>query len=147
MPGRAVGQAAGSRRLLTVDEVASRSGMPEAALDSYHRHGLLPAPRLIGGQPCYDVRVLRQLALLALAEGAGMEPSAIADLVPADEPSARVAQQRWEILAQRRLADLHGTAAAQAVQGCLDCQCMNLSRCPLIAAGRERRLPRAAHGC
>jgi MerR family transcriptional regulator, redox-sensitive transcriptional activator SoxR len=146
MPSRAAGQAAGSRRLLTLAEVTSRSGMAASAIDSYHRHGLLPAPRLIGGQVCYGVRVLRQLALLALAEGAGIQPADMAGLVPADEPSARVARQRWELLAQRRLADLHGTPAAQAVQGCLECRCMNLSRCPLIAAGRERRLPQAADG-
>jgi len=139
MPGRPARRKTGPRRLLTLHEAARRAGTHPATVDAYQRHGLLPPPQLIGSQPYYGVRVLRQLALLALAEGSGIEFADLAHVVPADEPSAQVARQRWEQLAQRRLEELRGTSAAEAVQGCLECRCMNLSRCPLIVSVLRRR--------
>jgi MerR family transcriptional regulator, redox-sensitive transcriptional activator SoxR len=136
MTGRPGARAGGCRRLLGLQEVASRSGIDPAALLAYRRHGLLPPPDYIAGQPHYDVRVLRQLALITIAQGSGIRAAELAQLIPADEPSARIARERWAQLAQRRLAELQESQAVQAVQGCLDCRCMNLSRCPLIASGR-----------
>jgi MerR family redox-sensitive transcriptional activator SoxR len=136
MAGKPGTRAGGCRRLLGFHEVTSRSGIDPAALHAYRRHGLLPPPDYIAGQPHYGVRVLRQLALITIAQGSGIRPAELAQLIPADEPSARIARERWAQLAQRRLAELQESQEAQAVRGCLDCRCMNLSRCPLIASGR-----------
>jgi MerR family redox-sensitive transcriptional activator SoxR len=131
--------ASGPRRLLTLDEVAGRAGIEPAALHVYRTQGLLPPAQYVEGRPHYGVRVLRQLALIAIAEGSGIEAADLARLIPADQPSARVARERWAELAQLRLTELHGRHEAEAVQGCLECRCMNLSRCPLIASGRAGR--------
>src|SRR5262245_54066182 len=103
MTGRPGKGASNCRRLLTLHEVTSRAGIDPAALHAYQGDGLLPPPEYIAGRPHYGVRVLRQLALITIAEGSGIGPADLAHLIPADEPSAQVARERWALLAQRRL--------------------------------------------
>ena len=58
--------------LLTVGEVAERSGFATSALRYYEREGLLSASRTSGGQRRYERSVLRRLAFIRAARNIGL---------------------------------------------------------------------------
>ena len=60
------------RDLLTIGEVADRSGFPQSALRFYEREGLLQATRTSGGQRRYERSVLRRLAFIRAARTIGV---------------------------------------------------------------------------
>ena len=61
--------------LLTIGEVADRSGFPQSALRFYEREGLVRTTRTSGGQRRYERSVLRRLAFIRAARtiGVGLE--------------------------------------------------------------------------
>ena len=58
--------------LLTIGEVAHRSGFPQSALRYYEREGLLNTTRTSGGQRRYERSVLRRLAFIRAARTIGV---------------------------------------------------------------------------
>jgi MerR family redox-sensitive transcriptional activator SoxR len=58
--------------LLTVGEVAQRSGFAPSALRFYERQGLVSATRTSGGQRRYQRSVLRRLAFIRAARNIGL---------------------------------------------------------------------------
>ena len=61
-----------SNDLLTVSEVAHRSGFAASALRYYEREGLIAASRTSGGQRRYQRNVLRRLAFIRAARNVGL---------------------------------------------------------------------------
>jgi MerR family transcriptional regulator, redox-sensitive transcriptional activator SoxR len=61
-----------ARDLLTIGEVAHRSGFPQSALRYYEREGLLHTTRTSGGQRRYERSVLRRLAFIRAARTIGV---------------------------------------------------------------------------
>src|SRR3954468_10680790 len=64
--------------LLTVSEVADRSGFAPSALRFYEREGLLVATRTAGGQRRYERGVLRRLAFIRAARNVGLSLEEVA---------------------------------------------------------------------
>ena len=58
--------------VLTVSEVADRSGFAASALRYYEREGLIEASRTSGGQRRYARSVLRRLAFIRAAGNVGL---------------------------------------------------------------------------
>ena len=58
--------------LLTVSDVADRSGFAPSALRFYEREGLIKARRSGGGQRRYERGVLRRLAFIRAAQHVGL---------------------------------------------------------------------------
>src|SRR4051794_24166916 len=61
-----------SRDVLTVSEVARRSGFASSALRYYESQGLIQATRSSGGQRRYQRQVLRRLAFIRAAGNVGL---------------------------------------------------------------------------
>src|SRR5438445_2111685 len=61
-----------SADLLTVSEVAHRSGFAPSALRFYEREGLISAERTTGNQRRYERGVLRRLAFIRAARNVGL---------------------------------------------------------------------------
>ncbi len=59
-------------RLLTVGEVAKRSGVAVSALHFYESKGLIQATRNAGNQRRYTPVVLRYIAVIKIAQSAGI---------------------------------------------------------------------------
>ena len=66
--------------LLTVSEVAARSGFAPSALRFYEAQGLLSAARTSGGQRRYERSVLRRLAFIRAARNIGLSLEEIAEV-------------------------------------------------------------------
>jgi len=67
-----------SNDLLTVGQVADRSGFATSALRYYERVGLITTTRSSGGQRRYERNVLRRLAFVRAARNVGLSLDEVA---------------------------------------------------------------------
>lgn len=121
---------------LTVGEVAARSGVAVSALHFYEQHGLITSRRTPGNQRRYKRDVLRRLALIRVAQRAGVPLSEIAAALASLPEGRTPSREDWERMALvwreelderiRRLQQIR-----DAFSDCIGCGCMSLDRCPL----------------
>ena len=57
--------------MLTIGEVARRTGVEASALRYYEKQGVLPPARRAGGQRRYDEQAVRMVLVLRFAQQAG----------------------------------------------------------------------------
>jgi MerR family redox-sensitive transcriptional activator SoxR len=144
-----------STDLLTVGEVARRSGFATSALRFYEAQGLIAATRTAGGQRRYERSVLRRLAFLRAARNVGLsleEVAAALATLPAGRAPSRADWTRlsrgWRSRLDEQIAAL--TALRDGLDSCIGCGCLSLRRCAIsnpadVAAGDgpgARYLPR-----
>lgn len=125
-----------SRDLLTVGELAARSGFAPSALRFYESHRLLSATRTSGGQRRYQRNELRRLAFIRAARNVGLSLDEIAAAL--DElPAGRVPTKAdWTRLSRgwRSRLDDQISALEQLRDGldsCIGCGCLSLKRCAI----------------
>jgi MerR family redox-sensitive transcriptional activator SoxR len=122
--------------LLTVGEVAHRSGFAPSALRYYEREGLLTAARSAGGQRRYERQVLRRLAFIRAARNIGLSLEEIkanlASLPGGRTPTVadwtRVSRS-WRSRLDEEIAALQ--ALRDGLDGCIGCGCLSLRTCRL----------------
>lgn len=140
-----------SSDLLTVGEVARRSGFAPSALRFYERQGLLRSTRTAGGQRRYERSVLRRLAFIRAARNIGLSldevAAALGQLPNARTPTradwARLSRS-WRHRLDAQIAAL--TALRDGLESCIGCGCLSLRRCAISnpADVASRRGPGAA---
>jgi MerR family redox-sensitive transcriptional activator SoxR len=121
---------------MRIGEVARRAGVRVSLLRYYEDIGLLPAPARVGGQRRYDESVLRRLAVIDVAQRAGLSLDEIRELIDHgnDPLSGRLRE-----LAERRLADIEALMErAEKVRTWLraatGCGCEAIDDCALFDA-------------
>jgi MerR family redox-sensitive transcriptional activator SoxR len=120
--------------LLTVGEVARRSGFTQSAVRYYDDLGLLSAARTVGGQRRFQRGSLRRLALIRAARNMGLSLDEIAGVL-AGLPRDRVpAQADWAGLSDglgKRLDEQISALEAfrDQLTGCIGCGCMSMDSC------------------
>jgi MerR family redox-sensitive transcriptional activator SoxR len=132
--------------LLTVSEVAERSGFAPSALRFYEREGLIHATRTSGNQRRYERGVLRLLAFVRAARNVGLtldEVSAALATLPDRRTPTRA---DWARLSRGWRHRLDGQIAAleklrDGLDSCIGCGCLSLKKCamqnPADIAGRH----------
>lgn len=116
--------------LLTIGEVAHRTGVAQTALRYYERVGLLPAPSRVGGQRRYQQSILIRLEVIRACKAAGFALDEIAALMGDDGPGKPVARA----LAEAKLngIDVQITAlhrAKEIIQRGMSCECPSIDGC------------------
>ena len=132
--------AKGFAALLTVGEVAARSGVAVSALHFYEAKGLLKSIRSGGNQRRYHRGALRRVAIIKVAQRTGIalsEIKAALDALPSDRP---LSAQDWRRLSARWRADLDArivklTALRDQLGDCIGCGCLSMESCPLRNPG------------
>lgn len=127
---------AGITRELTVGEVAQRSGVAVSALHFYESKGLIASQRNRGNQRRYPRTVLRQVAVIKVAQSTGVPLAAIRDALtslpkgrpPTARDWARLSAS-WRDDLDERIAKL--TRLRDQLDGCIGCGCLSLKTCPL----------------
>ncbi len=89
--------------MLTVGEIARRSGFADSAVRYYERLGLLPATRTSGGQRRFERSTLRRLAFIRAARNIGLSLDEVAAAL-ASLPAGTDADQGRLVPAVQRLA-------------------------------------------
>lgn len=124
---------------ITVGEVASRSGVAVSAIRFYEARGLIRSTRTSGNQRRYARNVLRRIAVIRIAQRAGLSLAEIKDHMDT-LPEGRLTVEEWERLSLgwRELIDKRITSLIQLrdrLGGCIGCGCLSLRKCPLRNAG------------
>lgn len=122
--------------VLSIGELAARSGVAVSALRYYEQVGLLTSTRTAGGQRRYARSALRRIAVVQAAQRVGLTlaevRAAMADL-PADRaPTAREwarLSRSWRPRLDARIAELE--RVRDDLDGCIGCGCLSLQRCRL----------------
>jgi len=124
------------RKLLTVGEVAGRSGLAVSALHFYEAKGLISSIRSSGNQRRFGRDVLRRLGIIKVAQRVGIplaEIQAAFDSLPHGRtPTAA----DWERLSALWKDDLDArinrlTALRDRLTDCIGCGCLSVESCPL----------------
>jgi MerR family redox-sensitive transcriptional activator SoxR len=126
--------------LLTIGEVARRSGVASSALRFYEERGLISSERAGSGHRRYARPVLRRIAFIVFAQRIGLSLNEIgeqlAKLPPERAPTRRDwsrLSSTWSARIDRRIAELELLKAG--LEGCIGCGCLSLDRCQLANPG------------
>ena len=120
--------------LLTIGEVADRSGFPQSALRFYEREGLVRTTRTSGGQRRYERSVLRRLAFIRAARtiGVGLEEVREGlDRLPDGRTPTKADWTRLSKSWRGRLDEQINALVALRdwLDSCIGCGCLSLRRC------------------
>jgi MerR family redox-sensitive transcriptional activator SoxR len=127
--------------LLTISDVARRSGVAASALRFYEERGLIASERVgAGGHRRYPRRVLRRIAFIVFAQRVGLTLEEIggelAKLPPDRAPTRRDwsrLSRGWSARIDDRIAELERLKAG--LTECIGCGCLSLDRCRLTNPG------------
>jgi MerR family redox-sensitive transcriptional activator SoxR len=126
--------------LLTIGEVAERSGMAASAIRFYDHQGLIRAERTPGGQRRFRRDVLRRIAYIRIAQRVGLSleeiVASLAELPVDRAPSLRDWRRLtrgWQDRIDERIALLE--ALRGGLSSCIGCGCLSLRTCALSNPG------------
>jgi MerR family redox-sensitive transcriptional activator SoxR len=122
--------------LLTIGEVARRSGVASSALRFYEQRGLISSERSGQGHRRYPRPVLRRIAFIVFAQRIGLTLEEIGtelrrlppDRAPTRRDWARLSRT-WSSRIEERIAELERLKLG--LEGCIGCGCLSLDRCRL----------------
>lgn len=120
--------------LLTVGEVAHRSGFSPSALRFYERAGLLQASRTSGNQRRYQRNVLRRLAFIRAARNIGLSLDEARDVLARLPEERAPTRSDWTAISQAWRARLDEQIEAlrklrDGLDSCIGCGCLSLRTC------------------
>ena len=122
--------------LLTIGQVADRAAINASHIRFYERVGVLPPPERVAGQRRYRTDVLHRLAIIDVAQRAGLSLEEIAPLTGPDNRSA-AASVHIRALAHEKLPHIDALIMrARAVKHWLEvaqhCDCESADVCGLF---------------
>ncbi|MEG3179802.1 redox-sensitive transcriptional activator SoxR [Sphingomonas sp. LT1P40] len=141
--------------LLTIGELAARTGLSVSAIRFYESRGLVEPIRTSGNQRRFLRSDIRRLSFALIAQRMGLTVQEIAAQL-AQLPLGRTPTlQDWERISRhfraeidRRIAILERTR--DKLDGCIGCGCLSLKKCGLYnpgdQAGTEGKGPRFVLG-
>jgi MerR family redox-sensitive transcriptional activator SoxR len=125
-----------STDVLTVSEVAERSGFAPSALRFYEREGLVHATRTSGNQRRYERNVLRRLAFIRAARNVGLSLDEVAEAMAALPDGRTPTRADWARLSRGWRHRLDDQIAAlerlrDGLDSCIGCGCLSLKNCAM----------------
>jgi len=135
--------------LLTIGDMAARSGVAQSALRYYEREGLIRAIRTGGNQRRYERHELRRIAFIKIAQQVGVSLEEIREALAALPENRTPTKADWARLSARWRRKLEERITLMErlrdqLTGCIGCGCLSLQRCKLI--NPEDRLARRGEG-
>jgi MerR family redox-sensitive transcriptional activator SoxR len=132
--------------LLTIGQVARRSGVAASALRYYDERGLIASERAGSGHRRYPRAVLRRIAFIVFAQRVGLTLEEIgAELARLPDGSAPTRRdwarlsRTWSARIEDRIAELQ--RLKDGLLECIGCGCLSLERCRYANPGdRAARL-------
>jgi MerR family redox-sensitive transcriptional activator SoxR len=132
--------------VLTIGEVARRSGVAASALRFYEERRLIRSERAGSGHRRYPRAVLRRIAFIVFAQRLGLTLDEIGDelaKLPGDRAPTRREWSRlsrtWTSRIDERIGELERLKLG--LTECIGCGCLSLDRCQLANPGdRAARL-------
>jgi MerR family transcriptional regulator, redox-sensitive transcriptional activator SoxR len=132
--------------LLTIQEIARRSGVAASALRFYEERGLIKSERSGAGHRRFPRAELRRIAFIVFAQRVGLSLEEIgaelaklpASRAPTGKDWSRLSSA-WSSRIEKRIAELERLKAG--LTECIGCGCLSLGRCQFAnPADRAARL-------
>ncbi len=125
---------------LSVGEAAARSGVPVSTLHFYESKGLIRSTRSAGNQRRYARAELRRIAIIKVAQRAGIPLAEIRAALASVPPSGPISAREWARLSKHWKRDLDErierlTSLRDQLGDCIGCGCLSLTSCPLRNPG------------
>lgn len=145
--------------LLSIGEVAERSGVSVATVRFYEQRGLVRSVRTSGNQRRFERHTLRRIAVVRAGQRFGLSLAEVGDALetlPVDHPPTKRdwtrLSSRWHALLTARIEAM--TTVRDGLSSCIGCGCLSLRSCPVYNHDDElaaqgpgpRRWPEAARG-
>ena len=126
--------------LLTIGEVAQRSGVATSALRFYEDRGLIRSERAGSGHRRYQRAVIRRVAFILFAQRIGLTLDEVGEelsklpenRVPTRADWAKLSSS-WTARIEDRIAELE--RLREGLTECIGCGCLSLGRCQLANPG------------
>jgi MerR family redox-sensitive transcriptional activator SoxR len=122
--------------LLTIGEVAARSGVAPSALRFYESQGLITSTRTTGNQRRYERAVLRRVGFIRSAQRVGLsleEITAALSTLPGGRTPTKAdwtrLSRQWRGRIEEQIERLE--RLRDRLDGCIGCGCLSLQRCTL----------------
>ena len=127
------------KKELSVGEVAARSGLAVSTIHFYESKGLIQSRRNQGNHRRYPRDVLRRLAVINVAQLAGIPLKEIKEALATIPNEGKITAQHWGRLAKGWRADLNDrierlTGLRDTLGDCIGCGCLSLKDCSLMNA-------------
>lgn len=129
-----------ANEMLTVGDVAKRSGVTVPAIRFYESKGLIKSVRSSGNHRLFPRAVLRRIAVIKVAQRTGLSldeiRTALAELPQWRTPTKAdwtELSAKWKADLERRIA--HLIQLRDQLDQCIGCGCLSLSDCPLRNPG------------
>lgn len=127
-------------RLLTIGEMARRTGVSVSAIRFYEGRGLLSPIRTAGNQRRFLASDLRRLSFARIAQRLGLSVAEISAELARLPLGRAPTQADWQALSERIRDDLDARIALlqrtrDRLSGCIGCGCLSLDRCALYNPG------------
>ena len=126
--------------VLTISEVARRSGVASSALRYYEERGLIRSERAGSGHRRYPRPVLRRIAFIVFAQRIGLSLDEIASELAKLPPDRAPTRGEWSQLSRtwtqridERIKELERLRLG--LTECIGCGCLSLDRCKLANPG------------
>jgi MerR family transcriptional regulator, redox-sensitive transcriptional activator SoxR len=122
--------------LLSIGDIATRSGLAASALRFYEEEGLLKSLRTEGGQRRYPREVLRRLAFIRAAQALGVPLHEVRERLQALPQERTPNKADWQRLSRLWAAELDARILAlqslrAQLTSCIGCGCLSLKACAL----------------
>jgi MerR family transcriptional regulator, redox-sensitive transcriptional activator SoxR len=123
-------------QLLTVGQVAARSGLAASAVRYYEREGLIHADRNAGGHRRFDPDVLRRLAFIRAARHVGLALEEIRAALSSLPDERTPTKADWARISRSWRARLDAEidaliALRDGLTSCIGCGCLSLRTCAI----------------
>jgi MerR family redox-sensitive transcriptional activator SoxR len=126
--------------VLTIGEVAARSGVAASALRFYEEQGLILSERTDAGHRRFPRAVIRRVAFIVFAQKIGLSLEEIRtelDKLPhnrvPERPDWAKLSASWTKRIRERIAELERLEAG--LTECIGCGCLSLDRCRFVNPG------------
>ena len=126
--------------MLTVGEVAQRSGVAISALHFYEEKGLIQSERNAGNQRRYPRHVLRRIGIIKAAQQLGISLHSIQQAFDSLPQDRRPSREDWALLGEKWRRDLDIriqklVRLRDQMDQCIGCGCLSIEQCPLRNPG------------
>ncbi len=122
--------------LLSIGEIAARSGMATSAVRFYESEGMISSTRTSSGQRRFARHTLRRIAFIRAAQRVGLPLRDAADALATLPPDRAPTKAEWARLSRSwrgrldaRIADLQ--ALRDDLSSCIGCGCLSIIACRL----------------
>jgi MerR family redox-sensitive transcriptional activator SoxR len=123
-------------RMMTVGEVAKRSGVAVSTLHFYESKGLIKSIRTNGNQRRFPSIVLRYIGIIKVAQKVGISLEEIKNALSVYPMGSKLTAEQWSVLSSHWRKDLDEriqklTRLRDEMDWCIGCGCLSLKQCPL----------------